>query len=44
MLSSHYFIYLKLNGTMIERFIDNNIVQSLRNLPISRNKIKNTLF
>ena len=44
MLSSHDFIYLKLNCAIIERFIHNDIVQYLHSLPISGNKIKNTPF
>ena len=40
MLSSQDFIYLQLNRAIIEQFIDNDIVQSLHNLPISENKIK----
>jgi len=43
-LSSHDFIYLKLNRAKIERFIHNDIVDSLHNLPISGNKKKNTSF
>jgi len=43
-LSSHNFIYLKLNHAIIEWFIQNDIMQFLHNLPISGNKIKNTPY
>jgi len=43
-LSYQDFIYLELNRAIIERFIHNDILQSLYNLPISENKIKNTPF
>jgi len=43
-LSSHNFIYLKLNHVIIKRFIHNIMVQSLRKLPILENKIKNKPF